>query len=132
MNRTLKLTLTAVAAIAIGLPMSAAAQRSFSSVDPSLAQRGKTLWINRGCSGCHAIGRKMAGPDLWGVVDRRSNEWLRGWLHNTNQYLQTDPQAMAMLEEWHYIKMPQIRLSDAEIDALFHYIAQVTDQHPRD
>ena len=132
MNRTLKLTLTAVAAIAIGLPMSVAAQRSFSSVDPSLAQRGKQLWIRRGCSGCHAIGRKMAGPDLWGVVDRRSNEWLRGWLHNTNQYLQTDPQAMAMLEEWHYIKMPQIRLSDAEIDALFHYIAQETDQHPRD
>jgi hypothetical protein len=74
----------------------------------------------------------MAGPDLWGVVDRRNNEWLRAWLHNTNQYLQTDPQAMAMLEEWNYIKMPQIRLSDSEIDALFHYIARETDQNPRD
>lgn len=128
MTRTLKLTLAAVAAVALSLPASAVAQRGF-QVDPNLAARGKTLWINRGCSGCHAIGRKMAGPDLAGVLDRRDHDWLRQWLHNTNQMLQTDPQAQMMLEEWHYIKMPQIRLSDAEIDALFHYIAQQTAKH---
>src|ERR1041384_19545 len=46
------------------------------------AELGKTLFMRRSCSGCHAIGKggHMAGPDLKGVTQRRSPDWLKSWL----------------------------------------------------
>jgi protein SCO1/2 len=125
MTRSIKLALTAFAAIALALPAGAVAQGSF-TVDPALAKTGKKLWQNRGCSGCHGIGKKQAGPDLAGVSDRRDADWLRRWLKDTDSMLQTDSIAQAMLAEWNNIKMPNLKLSDADVDALLHYIAQET------
>lgn len=128
MIRALTLALAIVAVFALALPASVAAQGSPVTVDPELAKRGKKLWNNRGCGGCHAIGRKQAGPDLAGVSERRDPEWLRRWLKDTDTMLETDSLAQAMLAEWNNIKMPNLKLSDADVDALLHYIAQETEK----
>jgi hypothetical protein len=72
-------------------------------------------------------GGRRAAPDLVGIMDRRDHTWLRGWLMNTDSMIANeDPQVKAMLEEWKGVKMPQIALTNNDVDALFHYMAQET------
>ena len=128
MNRTLTLTLAALAAIAFGLPATMAAQGSAFSVDPNLAERGRKVFLSplTGCYGCHAFGRRLAGPDLMAVAERRDHDWLRRFLKETEAMLLGDPQGQAMLEEWKGVRMPQFKLTDADINALIHYFADET------
>jgi len=124
-----KTALVAAAAFAIGLPIHAGMpQQGAFTVDENMAKRGKQVWERKGCFGCHQIGKPLAGPDLMGVHERRSLDWLRRWLKNTNEMLQTDSIAQAMLAEAKNQKMPQQNLSDADIDALIHYIARETNK----
>jgi mono/diheme cytochrome c family protein len=92
-------------------------------LDNSLAQQGEQLFIQRGCIGCHAVGRRLAGPDLFGVVERRTTDWLGSFLKNTNNALDTDPIGQALLEEYRNQRMPQVHLRDPEVNALIHYLA---------
>jgi cytochrome c551/c552 len=102
----------------VGFAGSARAQQA----DEAAVKRGKMLFVNRGCGSCHAIGKKMAGPDLAGVESRRSHEWLSKWLKETDTMLQTDSVAMGMLKEWKNIKMPKQNLTDQDVDALLAYV----------
>ena len=122
----LSLTVGAViAAIALALPASAAAQNGSFAVDDALAKRGKKVWENTGCMICHRIGTgRSAGPDLEGLFDRRTADWVTRFLTNTNEMLESDPIAMALLEDFKKIKMPQVRLNDRDIQAVMHYMAQ--------
>src|SRR5258706_12866471 len=65
--------------------------------DDAVVKRGKSLWANKGCAGCHGIGKKLAGPDLAGVEQRRSREWLTRWLTDTEGMLGSDSTAQALL-----------------------------------
>ena len=123
-----KATLALVASVALGLPAAAAAQGGGFMVDAAKAKAGMQAWKKFSCVGCHKIGGKTSGPDLAGVHERRSVEWLTRWLKNTTEMLQTDSTAMALLKEWKGYKMPQIKMSDTDIEALIHFIAQETQK----
>ena len=116
--------LTLATILAIGLPAVAAAQGGGFTVDPSLATAGKKLFVKHGCGGCHGFGRVNAGPDLAGIESRRSSEWIHKWMKNTTAMLTTDSIAVQMLRDAKGVKMPQMKVSDADIDALIHYMAQ--------
>jgi protein SCO1/2 len=122
-TRTRGLFLAVVVGIAVA--PAAAAQGSM-SVDKNLAKRGKTLFSNRGCNACHTFGKKLAGPDLVGATERRDSVWMRRWLKNTDEMLESDSIAQAMLVEYQNVKMPNLKLSDAEVDALIHYMQEET------
>jgi mono/diheme cytochrome c family protein len=92
-------------------------------LDNNLAAQGEQLFITRGCIGCHAVGRRLAGPDLFGVVERRSIDWLKGFIKDTPGMLASDPIAQALLEEFNGAAMPQVQIRDPEIDAVIHYLA---------
>ena len=108
--------------LALVLPAAAAAQGGGFSVDPAKAEAGKKAYVKFGCQGCHKIGGTTSGPDLAGLLDRRSVDWVTRWLKNTTAMLSTDSTAMALLKEWKGYKMPQMKVSDADIDNLLHYI----------
>lgn len=112
-----------VGAAWLAVPSQSAAQAV--TVDAALAQRGQSLWRNRGCEACHTIGKgKRAGPDLAGVTVRREVDWLRRWLKNTNEMLESDSTARAMLAEYNGVRMPGQKLSDQDVDALIHYLVR--------
>jgi len=92
------------------------------AANDALVKRGKTLWQNRGCAGCHGIGKKNAGPDLAGVTARRSKEWLHSWLKDTANMLASDSTAQSILQEWKGMRMPGQKLSDQEIDAILAFV----------
>ncbi len=98
-------------------------------VDNALAQRGAQVYMNLGCYTCHGLGAssRRAAPDLLGITERRDHTWLRAWLLNTDSMISSsDPQVKAMMEEYHWVKMPQIKMNSNDVDALFHYMAQET------
>lgn len=123
MIRLGRLGVAGLVAVALGIAGSVAEAQGL-RVDPNLATRGKVVYERNGCYACHGMGRVLAGPDLAGVTDRRDISWLRRWLKDTNMMLESDPQARAMLEQWRFVKMPQIKLSDRDVDAVLHYLAQ--------
>lgn len=126
MTHLTRATLGLAAMVAVALPAGAAAQGGGFMVDDTKAAAGKKTWVKFGCQGCHKIGGKTSGPDLAGVLERRSVDWLTRWLKNTTEMLNTDSTAMAMLKEWKGYKMPQMKVSDTDIDNLLHYIAGET------
>ena len=90
------------------------------------ADLGKTLFMRRSCSGCHAIGKKgrMAGPDLLGVTQRRSHDWLKAWLKSPDTMITTDSTAKQLYIQFKRIKMPNLKLSDEEVEALISYLSE--------
>ena len=108
-----------VVGVMVGSSSVAQAQSTASEV-----ARGKSLWYNHGCDDCHSIGFGVrAGPDLQGVTERRTKEWLRKWLHDPDQMRATDPLAQQIYKEANRTKMWNPHLSDADIDALIAYLA---------
>ena len=94
-------------------------------VDNDKSKAGSKLFVAKMCSGCHTIGKgKMAGPDLAGVLERRSEEWTRRWLKDPTPMFETDDAAKAMLKEYNNLKMPNMKLTDEQIDHLLHYIVE--------
>lgn len=109
---------------AVQLPADLPTVNTSFQLDNELADSGMRVFQRKGCGSCHSIGRgRMAAPDLLGVVERRTTDWLQEFLRNTDQMLGSDPIAQALLEEYRYIKMPNMGVTDTEIEALIHFLA---------
>lgn len=97
--------------------------------------KGEQLFRTR-CTSCHTItGKEPAdalGPDLIGVTKQRDPEWLLNWLRAPDQMLaDEDPLAMALLEKYNGLPMPNLRLNRKEVDDLLDYISSETDRLER-
>jgi len=93
---------------------------------PGDVKRGKSLFESKGCNGCHTIGGgRRAGPDLKGVTERRSREWLQKWIRDPDAMLASDSVAQQLLAEANGIRMVNPHLTnDADINALIDYLAE--------
>lgn len=94
------------------------------AVDNAKADMGERVYKSKGCASCHAFGKKSAGPDLAGVTSRREEEWLRRWLKDPPAMVKTDPIAKQMLSEFSNVVMPNMNLTDQDIENLLHYMAR--------
>jgi len=123
MTRISKLGLSGI--IVGALALSGSLAQAQMNVDPNLAKKGKAIFTSRGCNACHTVGKngKMAGPDLAGVTERRNHDWLKRWLKNPTEMIGSDSIADAMVVEAKNVKMPNMKLSDSDIDALINYFA---------
>ncbi|HEV8264066.1 MAG TPA: cytochrome c [Gemmatimonadales bacterium] len=94
------------------------------TVSPALADRGKKVFSNRQCNTCHTIGRgKAVGPDLRGLTARRSLDWIRRMIRTPEVMLLQDSTAQALRKEHGDIPMPNMKVTEQEVEALIHYIA---------
>ena len=92
-------------------------------VDATLASMGGSVYQNKGCYMCHRIGDgRAAGPDLFGVTERRTIEWLTSFLKNTDEMLNSDDIAKGLLAEYQHQRMPNIPMTDQQIQGLIHYL----------
>jgi mono/diheme cytochrome c family protein len=87
------------------------------------ADTGQELY-DEWCVDCHTIGGgRLVGPDLAGVSQRRSMEWLIKAVQNSEALIAAgDPDAVALYEEYDETAMPEVPLSDAEVVAIIEYI----------
>jgi mono/diheme cytochrome c family protein len=109
------------------LSFSATAQ---DAVDVARQKEGRKLYNNL-CASCHKLDRKLIGPALAGVTERRENDWLKAWIKN-NAALRAsgDRDAIAIFNEYNGSVMSAFpQLSDSQIDDILYY-TDVGDPKP--
>ncbi len=98
-------------------------------IDQELASEGAKVWANKGCDVCHGIGQgKITGPDLENVQLRHNVNWLRNWIRDPAEVARTDPYAQGLVSGYNHIIMPNLELTDHQIDAVINYIARESQQ----
>ncbi|WP_162560040.1 SCO family protein [Methylotetracoccus oryzae] len=91
------------------------------------ASPGEELFQSQ-CANCHSLGADdNLGPGLAGVVQRRDRGWLKRWLKEPDRMIAgKDPTALALYDQYRQVPMPNLKLSDREIDTLI----ALMEQHP--
>ena len=86
--------------------------------------------FNTTCFACHTIGGgRLIGPDLAGVHEKRSQEWLEKFIRSSQSMIKAgDAEAVALFEEYSSMVMPDAVASEEEIRQVLSYInSQSTD-----
>lgn len=68
-------------------------------VDDALAKKGEELFTGK-CSACHALDKRVVGPAMASITERRSPEWIMNMMLNPEEMVQKDPIAKELLAEY--------------------------------
>jgi cytochrome c551/c552 len=76
------------------------------------------------CKACHTIGGgKLVGPDLKGVTEKHSEQWLIKFIQNSQALIQSgDKEAIKVFEDNFKIPMPAHNLTDEQVKGILSYI----------
>ena len=87
------------------------------------AAKGEGLFKSN-CASCHALNKKLVGPALSGVTERREEEWLLKWIKNSSALIKSgDPEAIAIFEEYNKSAMTAFtHFSDEDVKDILAYI----------
>ena len=92
--------------------------------------KGEDLFRSR-CRSCHSLDNEDGlGPGLLGVTQRRDRAWLARWLKTPDKLLaEKDPIALDLFNRYNKLLMPNLRLSDTDVEALITYMEAYSKQH---
>ncbi|WP_211222989.1 c-type cytochrome [Salinimicrobium terrae] len=93
------------------------------NIDESMATRGAELFKNM-CSACHKMDKKFIGPEIAGVTERRTPEWIMNMILNPEQMIKEDPIAKKLLIESNMAVMANQNLTEEETRAILEYFRQ--------
>ncbi|SEB99111.1 Class III cytochrome C family protein [Tenacibaculum sp. MAR_2009_124] len=93
-----------------------------SGVDEARQKEGKKLFKSL-CASCHKLNKKLVGPALGGVEERRENDWLKAWIRDNAALRKSgDKDAIAIYEEYNGSNMTAFpQLTDKNIDDILYY-----------
>ena len=86
---------------------------------------GEALFNTR-CEACHSLGAEEGiGPGLAGVMAKRDPHWLKQWIKEPDRLIaQNDPTALALYQQYKNLPMPNLRLSDADVESLMQFLSE--------
>ncbi len=92
------------------------------AVDEARQKEGRKIFKSL-CASCHKLDRKLIGPALGGVEERRDNAWLKAWIKNNAELRKSgDRDAIEIFEEYKGSPMtPFLQLTDKNIDDILYY-----------
>lgn len=87
------------------------------------AKAGEALF-KANCTTCHLVQGKRIGPELKGMSERHSEEWLIPWIKNSQAMIASgDPTAVALFEEWDKLVMTAFpQFSDDDVRNIMAYV----------
>ncbi len=89
-------------------------------VDEGVVKQGEKLFKDKGCSACHAFGRKLTCPDLAGVTQRRTAQWMEHQVLHPEIMTKQDPIAHELFAKF-ALQMPNQGLTEAQAHAVIEY-----------
>jgi len=93
------------------------------NLDKKMADGGKSIYQMK-CEACHKLtGEKLVGPGWKNVTERRKPEWIMNFVTNTEEMLNKDTSAQAMLEIC-MVKMPNQNLSDEDARKVLEFMRE--------
>ncbi len=81
---------------------------------------GEMEYLNHGCNACHRFGEEYNGPDLLMVDKRRSDEWLKSWITDTEKHY-GEPDIEAMRQKYK-LAMPNQNVTDEAANEIITYL----------
>ena len=90
------------------------------SIDASKVEQGKSLFQTKGCSACHAFGKRVSCPDLAGVTKRRTAVWMENQILHPEVMTKTDPIAHELFAQFS-LQMPNQGLTPDEAHAVIEF-----------
>ena len=90
-------------------------------LDAAMADKGQKI-AELKCQSCHKMtDERLVGPGWKGVTTRHKPEWIMNFMTNTDEMIDKDPKAQAMLEIC-MVRMPNQNLSDEEAREILEYM----------
>ncbi len=90
-------------------------------LDETMVKKGEAIF-NVKCMACHKLtDEKLVGPGWKGITDRRTPEYIMNFVTNTDDMLNKDPNAKALLEVC-MVRMPNQNLTDDEAREILEFI----------
>jgi mono/diheme cytochrome c family protein len=89
-------------------------------IDAALAEQGEKLFQTKGCSACHAFGKRVTGPDLAGVTMRRTAAWMENQILHPEVMVKQDPISHGLFAQ-SSLQMPTQGLTPDEAKAVIEY-----------
>lgn len=91
-----------------------------SAVSKELAEQGEQLFKDKGCSACHAFGKRVTGPDLAGVSQRRTARWIESQILHPDRMVKEDAISRQLFAQF-ALQMPNQGLTEAQAKAVVEY-----------
>ena len=87
------------------------------------AAAGEQLF-KQNCTSCHMVDKKLVGPALRGVTERREQDWLIKWIRNSAELIASgDKEANAIFNEYNQSVMNSFpQFSDDDILNILNYV----------
>ncbi|MBA6156057.1 c-type cytochrome [Tenacibaculum sp. S7007] len=117
-----RLTQTLVKSLAFLLVLFVSFSAFSQEIDEARQKEGKKLFKSL-CASCHKLDKKLVGPALGGVEEKRSKEWLQAWIKdNAALRASGDKDAIEIFDEYKQSNMTAFpQLTDKNIDDILYY-----------
>jgi len=93
-------------------------------IDEAMAAKGKEAFVAK-CSACHKISKRVVGPALAGITERRTPEWIMNMILNPEEMVIKNPAAKKLLEEY-LAPMANQNLTEEEARLILEYFRTKT------
>jgi len=91
------------------------------NLDEAKAEAGNKIYSLK-CGACHKLtDEKLVGPGWIGVTQRHTAEWIMNFATNTDDMINKDPKAQAMLEIC-LVRMPNQNISDEDARNVYEFM----------
>jgi mono/diheme cytochrome c family protein len=87
------------------------------------AEKGEKLFTTKGCSACHAFGRRLTCPDLQGVTMRRTAVWMENQILHPDVMVKEDPISHGLFAQY-ALQMPNQGLTPEEARSVIEYFKE--------
>lgn len=93
------------------------------NLNKQMAEAGEKIYKLK-CSACHKLtDEKLVGPGWKGVTSRHTPEWIMNFATNTDDMINKDPKAQAMLEIC-LVRMPNQNLTDEDARNIYEFMRE--------
>ncbi|MGB1284090.1 MAG: c-type cytochrome, partial [Polaribacter sp.] len=89
-------------------------------VDETRQKEGRKIFKSQ-CASCHKLDKKLIGPALGKVEERRENDWLKAWIKDNVAFQKIDADAREAAEFSSTAMTAFPQLTDQNIDDILYY-----------
>jgi len=110
-----------------GSPYDVGPRAGESPIAEALAEQGAALFKSKGCTACHAYGKRLTGPDLKGVTQRRTAKWMEQQILHPEIMTKEDPISRELMAKY-ALQMSNQGLTQDQATSVIEYLKKLDEE----